>query len=187
MSKPLSYHFRGTTGERKFKDENDQYEFEDDIIKERVQGLDLTEHPVKHKSDLSLKKIIKKIKDNTATKEEYQKYDRIKRLSDKRKEAVKAFWEMESERIKNHQRTTRHWTAEQRAEILKGGRPKVNGKTMQGHHTYSVSKYPQLAGYHNVIFPVTFAEHLYDWHGGNFHNSLPGRPFKRKRVRRNKK
>ena len=182
MSKSLSNHFHGTTGERRFLASHGQNE--GDIIQERVQGLDLREHPVKHKSTLSIKQIKQKVKERTASKEDYKKLNRNKRLSDRRRESVNKFWEAERERIISHKPTTRNWTAKQRKEILNGGRPKVNGKTMQGHHTYSVSKYPHLAGNHRVIYPVTFEEHLYDWHGGNFNNSLPGRPFMSNRTRR---
>ena len=179
MSKAISNHFHGTTGEREFQNTQEQYE--DDIIKDRVHGLDLREHPVKHKSSLSIKEIKRRINNRTATIEDYRKYDRMKRLSDKRKAAVNDFWEAERERLQNNRRGTRNWTAEQRRIILDGGRPKIDGKTMQGHHTYSVSLYPHLAGNHRVIYPVSFKEHLYEWHGGNFKNSLPGKPFKRKR------
>ena len=184
MSKPLSNHFHGTTGERKFLASHGQNG--SDIIKERVQGLDLREHPVKHKSTLSIKRIRQKVKERTANKEDYRKLDRTKRLSDKRQESVKEFWEAERNRIISHKPTTRNWTAEQRKTIIDGGRPKSNGRTMQGHHTYSVSKYPHLAGNHRVIYPVSFEEHLYEWHGGNFNQSLPGRPFARKTTRRKK-
>lgn len=179
MSKAISNHFHGTTGERRFQ--MAQKEYEDDIIKERVQGLDLREHPVKHKSSLSIKEIKRRINNRTATIEDYRKYDRMKRLSEKRKTAVNDFWIAERERLRNNEPGTRRWTAEQRRIILDGGRPKVDGKTMQGHHTYSISHYPHLAGNHKVIYPVSFEEHLYEWHGGNFKNSLPGKPFKRKR------
>ena len=74
MSKPLSNHFHGTTGERKFLASQGQNG--SDIIKERVQGLDLREHPVKHKSTLSIKKIRQKVKERTANKEDYRKLDR---------------------------------------------------------------------------------------------------------------
>lgn len=184
MSKGLSNHFHGTTGERSFY--SSHHRSGGDIIRDRVQGLDLREHPVKHKSSLSLKKIKQKIKDRTATKEDYRKLDRTNRLSTKRKDAVNDFWIAERDRIINKELPTRNWTAEQRNEILRGGRPKVNGQTMQGHHTYSVSKYPHLAGNHQVIYPVTFQEHLYVWHGGNFRNNLPGQTFKRK-TRSNRK
>lgn len=64
MSKAISNHFHGTTGERRFK--MAQEEYEDDIIKERVQGLDLREHPVKHKISLSIKEIKWRINNRTA-------------------------------------------------------------------------------------------------------------------------
>ena len=49
---------------------------------------------------------------------------------------------------------------------------------IQGHHSYSVSKYPHLAGKSAIIYPATFNEHLNGWHGGNFKNSKSGRPIK---------
>ena len=59
----------------------------------------------------------------------------------------------------------------------------VNGqlimvKTIQGHYSYSVSKYPHLADKGEVIYPATANEHLNGWHGGNYKNSLPGEPIK---------
>lgn len=177
MSKPLSNHFHGTTGEKRFPCSHQKNE--DDIIKERVQGLDLKEHPVKHKSSLSQNKIRKKIQDRTASKEDYKKYNSMDRLAKRRQKGVNEFWKQERRRIKKGEPTTRNWTPEQRQAIIQSRRPSVNGKSMQGHHAYSVSKYPHLANKGEVIFPVTFEEHLYDWHGGNFGKSLPGRPFKR--------
>ena len=56
MSKPLSNHFHGTTGERRFL--ASQRQNEGGIIQERVQGLDLNEHPIKFKSKLKEKLII---------------------------------------------------------------------------------------------------------------------------------
>ncbi|MBO4637379.1 MAG: hypothetical protein J5685_09570 [Clostridiales bacterium] len=179
MSKSLSNHFHGTTGERRFL--ASQGQTEGDIINERVQGLDLREHPVKYQSSLSKRKIKEKIKNRTASRADYKKFDSMNRLAQRRKEGVKDFWKQERRRIKKGERTTRNWTAEQRNAILHNNIPKVNGKSMQGHHSYSVSKYPHLANKGEAIFPVTFAEHLYDWHGGNFRNSLPGKPFTRKR------
>jgi len=35
-----------------------------------------------------------------------------------------------------------------------------NGKPIQGHHTFSVSKYPHLAGKGEGIYPATDNEHL---------------------------
>ena len=77
--------------------------------------------------------------------------------------------------------TTREWSDAQRESILSGFRPKYNGKTIQGHHTYSAGRYPHLANRGEVFFSVTFDEHLYGWHGGNFKNSLPGKPISYKK------
>lgn len=41
-----------------------------------------------------------------------------------------------------------------------------NEKPIQGHHTFSVSKYPHLAGKGEGIYPATNNEHLNGWHGG---------------------
>lgn len=60
---------------------------------------------------------------------------------------------------------------------MEGKKPKYNGKTLQGHHSYSVSQYPHLAGRSEVIWPVTANEHFRGWHGGNWKNSLPGKPI----------
>ena len=176
MSKALSNLFHGTTGERRFPMTRQQRE--DDIIKDRTQGLDLHEHPVKFKSSLSRKEIKKRIDNRSASRDDYKKYKSLERLALRRKKGVNQFWKQERRRIKKGEQTTRNWTAAQRQDILNNKRPKSNGKSYQGHHTYSVSKYPHLADKGEVIFPATFKEHLYDWHGGNFKNSLPGRPFK---------
>ena len=122
--------------------------------------------------------IRKKVKERTATIEEYRNLKMTERLNARRKKAVEDFWREEKQRILNSQ-PTRDWTESQKAEILSGHAPKFMGKTIQGHHTYSVSRYPHLSANHEVIYPVTFDEHLYGWHGGNFKNSLPGKPIKR--------
>lgn len=179
MSKPLSNHFHNTTGERKFF--ASQGQTEGDIIRDRVKGLDLREHPVKYKSPLSRREIKEKISKRTASKDEYKKYNSMNRLDKRRKKGVNEFWKQERRRIKRGEPTTRNWTSDQRNDILHNRKPKINGKSVQGHHTYNVSKYPHLADKGEVIFPASFEEHLYVWHGGNFQNSLPGMPFLRKR------
>ena len=73
---------------------------------------------------------------------------------------------------------TRNWTKEQRNDIINDRHPKFNGKAIQGHHSYSASKYPQLANLGDLIYPATFREHLYGWHGGAYRKSLPGMPIK---------
>ena len=59
-----------------------------------------------------------------------------KRFSERRKTGVIEFWKQERRRVKNGKETTREWSDSQRETILKGGRPKYNGKTIQGHHAY---------------------------------------------------
>lgn len=53
-------------------------------------------------------------------------------------------------------------------------RAKFDGKILQEHHIYIASQYPHLANRSEVIFPATFSEHFYRWHGGNWKMSLPG-------------
>ena len=188
MSKPISHYFTGTKGFQAFYGQ-EQSRFimsskdAESIISERVKGLDLQPHTIKHKKLLSskeMKKISKKIKQRTATMEEYKNYQMTLRFNKRRKDAVKAFWRAERDRIKNGAPTTRDWTDDQKKAILARKTPTVNGKPIQGHHTYSASKYPHLSNRSEVIYPVTFEEHLYEWHGGNFKNSSPGKRIKRK-------
>lgn len=152
-----------------------------DLIASRVKGLDLREHPRnKALSAKQRKEISVKIKNRTATRKEYALYNSDNRFSKRRKEGVRQFWVQEQVRILSGKPTTRNWSETQRQEILNNQRPTYNGKAIQGHHTYSAKLYPHLANQGAVIFPVTFAEHLYGWHGGNFKYSLPGRPIRKK-------
>lgn len=77
----------------------------------------------------------------------------------------------------NGEPLTRNWTEDQIRDILNGITPTYNGKTIQDHHTYSVSQYPHLANKGEVIYPVTQNEHFKGWHGGCFKKSLPGEPI----------
>lgn len=176
MSKGNSRLFSGTTGLAVATLSHGQ-----DIIAERVVGMDLREHPrAKALSAKQRRNIVAKIKSRSATREEYAKYNSDSRFAKRRKEGVRQFWVQEQMRILTGKQTTRDWSESQRQEILDSKRPKYNGKTIQGHHTYSASRYPHLANQGAVIFPVTFDEHLYGWHGGNFKNSLPGKPIKKR-------
>ncbi len=183
MSKPVSHHFSGTRGHHGFYGNElskfiDSRRNADDIIAERTKELDTKEHLICKKQYLSyhqMKRIKEKIASRSATMEEYKNYEMTKRLNDRRKKAVDRFWRMEQKRLLLGLAPTRAWTPEQRQDILAGKKPKFHGKTIQGHHTYSVNKYPHLADKHEVIYPTTFEEHLYGWHGGNFRNSLPGK------------
>lgn len=106
--------------------------------------------------------------------EEYKNYEMTRRFNKKRKKAIDDFWREEAKRIMNNT-PTRLWTEEQKKDILSGRKPKFNGRPIQGHHTFSASKFPHLAGDHRVIYPATFIEHLVAWHGGNWKTSLPGK------------
>ncbi|EJO5349380.1 hypothetical protein NRP93_003556, partial [Clostridium botulinum] len=150
-----------------------------EIIRERVNRLDLSEHQLINKqlSSKKMSEIKNKINNRTATKVEYETYKWNKKFSKRRREGVKQFWNQERERIINGESTTRNWSAEQIEHILNGKTPKYNGKPIQGHHSYSASKYPHLADKGEIIYPVTPNEHLKGWHGGNFKNSKPGEPI----------
>lgn len=147
------------------------------IIALRTKGLDLREHPVKKISKLSARELKRRVDNKTATKNEYKQHMSNVRLAERRNRGVNKFWEQERERILSGKHGTRRWTQEQLQSILDGHKPKHNGKTIQGHHTYSVIKYPHLADKGEVIYPATFKEHLYGWHGGNFRKSKPGVPI----------
>ena len=99
-------------------------------------------------------------------------------MATKRRNGVNKFWKQERVRLQNGQKWYSDWSPKQKADILKGKRPKHSGKTIQGHHSYSVSKYPHLADKGEIIYTATFNEHFNGWLGGNFCNSLPGEPIK---------
>ena len=151
-----------------------------EIMAEHTKGLDTREHPSKYKQISAKEKsrLESKVRDRTITKDEYKKLEWNKKISAKRQDAVNEFWDQEQIRLQKGENGTRNWSPQQKADILNGKRPTYNGKTIQGHHTYSVSKYPHLSGNSEVIYPATFNEHLKGWHGGNFRNSLPGEPIK---------
>ena len=175
MSKSGSGLFGGTEGSKKSLSSALK---SSDVIRSRTKGLDLREHPrTKSLTAKQRKEIRDKIEKRTATKEEFKLYDSDKRFAERRKMGVINFWNEEQMRVLSGQKTTRPWNEEQLAAIARGERPKFNGKTIQGHHTYSASKYPHLANRGEIIYPVTFDEHLYGWHGGNFKNASPGKPI----------
>lgn len=151
-----------------------------EIMAERTKGLDTREHPSKYKQISAKEKsrLESKVRDRTITKDEYKKLEWNKKISAKRQDAVNEFWDQEQIRLQKGENGTRNWSPQQKADILNGKRPTYNGKTIQGHHTYSVSKYPHLSGNSEVIYPATFNEHLKGWHCGNFRNSLPVEPIR---------
>ena len=147
------------------------------IIAERTKGLDLVPHPTTQKqlSPKKMKELKQKIADRTITREEYVQYDWNKRFTQRRNEGVESFWRDERVRLSRGEKGTRNWSEDQIKDILSGKRAKFDGKTLQGHHTYSASQYPHLANRSEVIYPVTFNEHFRGWHGGNWKTSLPGK------------
>ncbi|OIK10579.1 pre-toxin TG domain-containing protein, partial [Bacillus sp. MUM 13] len=152
----------------------------EEVIAERVKDFDLRKHPVSYKqlSAIKMKELKLKIENRTITKEEYQSYNWNKKFARRRDKGVVEFWKQERIRILNGETPTRNWSNEQIEDILNKKRAKFNGQTLQGHHTYSAAKYPHLADKGEVIYPVTYIEHFYGWHGRNYKNSLPGKPIK---------
>ncbi|WP_231559863.1 hypothetical protein ACPVTF_16085 [Geobacillus icigianus] len=151
---------------------------EANIIAERAKNLDLAprEIPYKIMGSKKMKQLKEKIENRTISKEEWKQFKWNKRFKRRRDIGVDNFWEQERERLLNGE-STRNWTSEQIRDIINGNVPKHNGKTLIGHHVYSASKYPQIANRGEIIYPVTFKEHLYRWHGGNYKQSLPGKPL----------
>ncbi|MED1790089.1 hypothetical protein P4V47_21890 [Brevibacillus laterosporus] len=97
----------------------------------------------------------RKIQDRTITKEEWKRLEWNKRLASRRDEGVENFWDQERTRIRNGEPTTRQWSQEQLNDILNNKTPKYNGKSIAGHHAYSVSKYPPLADKGEIIYPAS--------------------------------
>jgi hypothetical protein len=148
------------------------------ILASRTKGLDLRPHPSKIKqiSAKRMKELNRKLKNRTITKSEYKQLMWNKNMNKIRKKAVRKFWDEEIIRIKQG-KPTRPWTMEQVKQIQAGKKPTVNGEVFQGHHSYSVSQFPHLAGRHEVIWPTLRTEHFKMWHGGNWTTSLPGKPM----------
>lgn len=148
-----------------------------DILRSRTLQLDLREHPTFQLNGKRLKEVRNKIGSRTATRQEYKQYTHSQRLIKRRKTGIRQFWIQERKRIMNGKTTTRAWSAEQTRAILEHRLPQYKGHSIAGHHIYSVLKYPHLANRGEVIYPVTFREHFWGWHGGSFKRSLPGIPF----------
>lgn len=175
MSKPPSGLYSGTKGDVAF------YGDAEAVIASRVAGLNLNEHPISQAQlgSKAKKAIAQKVKARTATKEEYKRLQWDKRLNRRRKAGIDSYWDAERSLLLSGKKGTRNWSSEQVADIIAGRKPKYNGKTMQAHHSYSVSKFPHLANRKEVIYPATELEHFKGWHGGSFKKSTPG-----KRIRR---
>ncbi len=175
MSKSSSGLFHSTQGIKEHYHENLSAS---DIIYSRVKSahLDTRQHKLKYKllSSKQRKALAQKETARTLSKNEYKHLHSNKRLISRRTEAINKFWEEERVRVAIGI-PTRKWTKAQSEAILRGEKPKYKNKTIQGHHTYPVAKYPHLANRHEVIYPSTHREHLYGWHGGNYRNYKPGK------------
>ncbi|MER2259191.1 MAG: T7SS effector LXG polymorphic toxin [Priestia megaterium] len=149
------------------------------IISDRTKGLDLNPYPIQQKqlSAKKMKELRVKIENRTITKAEYEQYIWNKKFAKHRAAGVNDFWYQERQRILSNETPTREWNKEQLNDILNGKKPKVDGETVQGHHSYSASQYPHLANKGEIIYPATPNEHFKGWHGGNWKNSLPGKPI----------
>ena len=150
-----------------------------DVIYERTKHLDLTpkQKPYNIHSSKKIKELKAKKANRTMTKEEWKASEWNRRFKRRRDMGVDSFWEQERKRILNGEEWTRNWDKNQVEDILNSKRPKYNGNTIIGHHTYSASQYPHLANKGEVIYPTTKREHFYGWHGGNYKKSKPGSPI----------
>lgn len=91
-------------------------------------------------------------------------------LATLRKDAVAKAWEKEAELVRQG-RGTRDWTVAQQQELLTEG--KVSG--FEGQHMLSAKAHPEYAGDSNNIQFLTYEEHFYGAHKGNFRNQTEGR------------
>src|SRR5262249_6261584 len=114
-----------------------------------------------------------KITSRTITREEWTRLQWYERLQLRRQRGIDAFWAAERDRLIRDLPGTRNWSAAARADITAGRQP----KGIFSHHRYSVSKYPQLADDPLNIYPVTYYEHIYRWHGGRWSNPTSGKPL----------
>lgn len=88
--------------------------------------------------------------------------------------AIAKAWEMERELVLKG-KGTRDWSIEQQQDILKTGKAHdADGKSFEGHHMKSVSKFPDMQGNPNNIQFLSRTEHL-EAHGGSFQNPTSGR------------
>ena len=87
-----------------------------------------------------------------------------------RQDAVSRAWEMERERVLQG-KGTRDWTVSQQVELIKYGR--VSG--FEGQHMKNVARYPQFAGDPRNIQFLTYEEHFFGAHDGDWKNETSGR------------
>ena len=91
-------------------------------------------------------------------------------LTSIRQKAVRDAWAREKQLVLEG-KGTRNWTVAQQAELIKYG--SISG--FEGQHMLNVANYPEHAGNPDNIQFLTYEEHFYGAHGGDFHNETNGR------------
>ena len=91
-------------------------------------------------------------------------------ISALRQKAVRDAWAREKQLVLQG-KGTRDWTVAQQAELIQFGT--VRG--FEGQHMLNVADYPEHAGDPENIQFLTYEEHFYGAHGGNFRNETSGR------------
>lgn len=92
------------------------------------------------------------------------------KMDSQRQKAVADAWEREQELVLQG-KGTRDWSVGQQIELITTG--KVRG--FEGQHMLNVSDHPELAGDERNIQFLTFEEHFYGAHDGNWKNSTEGK------------
>ena len=133
--------------------------------------------PHKPLSAATRKELQGKLSNRTITREEFEHLDWDRRFANRRATGVRRFWAEERARLRSGKSGTRNWTPEQKADIVAGRTPKINGEPMRGHHRCNALDHPQIADDPANIYPVTPKEHLDRWHGGNWRNDTYGEPL----------
>lgn len=87
-----------------------------------------------------------------------------------RQKAIREAWAKEKERVLQG-RGTRDWTVSQQAELIEYGY--VSG--FEGQHMKNVARYPQYAGDPRNIQFLTYEEHYFGAHRGDWKNETSGR------------
>ncbi len=114
-----------------------------------------------------------RVENRTITRDEWKRLQWFDRLTKRRTEGISSFWALERSKLQQGLFGTRNWNPAARTAILEGRQP----VGIASHHKFSVSQYPQLANRPSNIYPVTFYEHFFRWHNGNWRNPTHGVPL----------
>lgn len=128
--------------------------------------------PYRQLSPSAYARLRARVADRTITREQWSRLRWHERLSARREQGIADFWAAERRNLQAGLPGTRNWSIEARNAILAGERP----AGIFSHHRFSVSQYPQLASDPANVYPVTFYEHFFRWHGGSWANPSHGVP-----------